>query len=415
MRFTRRFSTQFTHVTLASALLIGVVVSATLAESNRRVSTASPPVEQAASATQPTAATSEMQGGQRQIQVIRLKHVSAEEAVRSINALVIPPVRVAGTSAGNSIVVSGTPGDIMRVKAIVEPLDVADDAARRVTKTYALKSADPEEVCPVIESLETKPICVPVSFTRSVVITAGADQFKPIEDLLQAVDQPKPADKDRMLQIFAVHRRLSPNLLDAVKLALGMDGEFSTDPVTNSIILMSSAQGAASVQQVLKFLDQKTNPAPEPGGQTSLRLVWLTAPRQRGGTLTGAAEATAVPADLAPVVEELEAMGIRGLSLAAQAIVAVDESEFKLSAVPRLNNNGEELSCSREVEGTLETSQAGNVPRVSLSIRLQISDTFTSNIETTVRAPFNHPVALATAPVANLHSVLIVELRQAGR
>ena len=293
MRFTRRFSTQFTHVTLASALLIGVVVSATLAESNRRVSTASPPVEQAASATQPTAATSEMQGGQRQIQVIRLKHVSAEEAVRSINALVIPPVRVAGTSAGNSIVVSGTPGDIMRVKAIVEPLDVADDAARRVTKTYALKSADPEEVCPVIESLETKPICVPVSFTRSVVITAGADQFKPIEDLLQAVDQPKPADKDRMLQIFAVHRRLSPNLLDAVKLALGMDGEFSTDPVTNSIILMSSAQGAASVQQVLKFLDQKTNPAPEPGGQTSLRLVWLTAPRQRGGTLTGAAEATA--------------------------------------------------------------------------------------------------------------------------
>jgi hypothetical protein len=253
--------------------------------------------------------------------------------------------------------------------------------------------------------------------SRSILVTAPTESFSAIENVVYKLDDqaalPRP---DRKLQIIRLARPITQSIQEAVQLELSEGAKIAIDEASNSLVVSASESDIKAVNDVLQGLGL-FKPLPSDLPSMKLRLVWLTAPRTKSKSATSRPEGAQTPDDLKPVIDELAAIGIRDLSLQAQMTVAIEDSEFKLTAVPNVTIGDEQHVSGLDVEGKLLTADGEAVPRVSLSISIQITGRVaaSSQLETTVRAPLNHPIALANAPVGDLDSVLIIELLQGAR
>lgn len=360
---------------------------------------------------------SETSPEETRVVVFPLKNVSVDAAVQSINSLSSSGVRVVSDKATGGLIVCGTREEIAQVESILAAIDVANEGTRRETRIMDLRSIRPADMCEVVKSLDGSPRCTTLAGSRSILVTAPTESFSAIENVVYKLDDqaalPRP---DRKLQIIRLARPITQSIQEAVQLELSEGAKIAIDEASNSLVVSASESDIKAVNDVLQGLGL-FKPLPSDLPSMKLRLVWLTAPRTKSKSATSRPEGAQTPDDLKPVIDELAAIGIRDLSLQAQMTVAIEDSEFKLTAVPNVTIGDEQHVSGLDVEGKLLTADGEAVPRVSLSISIQITGRVaaSSQLETTVRAPLNHPIALANAPVGDLDSVLIIELLQGAR
>ena len=194
---------------------------------------------------------------------------------------------------------------------------------------------------------------------------------------------------------------------DAVRLAV--------DERINSIIVQATAETQQLVRAVLEQMDvpgnavQSSREKPKSDNRSSIRVrvVWLVTD-----------QGSEIPGDLIPAVEELQRLGVKNLRLAAQTIVLTEHS---LSAKETAQSFT--VDCRADLDGPVDLNMSGVVsgtdpkrPRLQLSIeaaqRGHENRESLANVQTSIVAPFDHPVILAVKPIGKLTSVFAVSLHQ---
>ncbi len=228
------------------------------------------------------------------------------------------------------------------------------------------------------------------------------------------------ASEDRVLQIFALKyipadgdlvKKLSA-LLPGVVLAM--------DSRTNSVIIQSDAKQVDRAKELLAALDvpAASKDADPAHRDRQVRIIWLMSGLEKGDPL---------PQDMAPIVDELRKYGVTGLQLVTQTMVR-GRNQFTTSAYPDLDGKPVRL----EINGTFSSqNQSGDNAELEISLSASTTSVATDTVrqsgratnssrksskeslallETTVLAPFGHPVVLCMTPIKKMTSVFIVQI-----
>ncbi len=242
--------------------------------------------------------------------------------------------------------------------------------------------------------------------------TSHAQQRRPVRR-----DSVQPSE-DRVLQIFALKyipadselaRKLSA-LLPGVVLAM--------DSRTNSVIIQSDAKQVDRAKHLLAALDvpAASRDADPAHRDRQVRIIWLMSGLEKGAPL---------PPDMTPIVDELGKYGVHGLQLVTQTMVR-GRNQFTTSAYPDLDGKPVHL----EISGTFSSqNQSGDDVQMEFSLSASTTTTDTvpqrsrattssrrtskeslAELETTILAPFGHPIVLCMTPIKKMTSVFIVQI-----
>jgi len=303
---------------------------------------------------------------------------------------------------------------MQRVLDLVAKLDAPAPGESRVTQVYRLRHADPEEtgriVCSVFEDLR----CTPDEDTSSLVLSGPEKTLSSAKQLLEALDQPRPEVRRQEVRVFALSRPIDDAILKAVQMVLGREGTVAPDQARNALVIKAPADQFPVVERVIAELESKpTAPGGGPlAGNLRLRVVWLVS-----GPEEQVAELREPPPDLAPVIEELERLGMGNVRLAGQMMVGSAGDKFEITASPVVLGPTQLIINGR----LLEPMAKGEIHRVQIELavrrgmpapvrRGQVPASEICNLSSTLTVPLHHSVVFGMAPVEALSSAFVLQL-----
>jgi len=196
----------------------------------------------------------------------------------------------------------------------------------RMVKIYRI---DPE--MRVLLEIMIKQISPPVAFNYQspelLIVTGTPGQHKEVEKLLseamQEWSRAKPKPTDSVIRIVQARIPIDDAVESAVKLVLGRDGSLAVDSARKMLILKGSPEKINDVEQLLEALESRSPAEKAADQQVRVRVVWLVG--NQDGSALKTADATELPPppeDLTPVLEQLNAIGVRGLRLVANLVIS---------------------------------------------------------------------------------------------
>lgn len=228
--------------------------------------------------------------------------------------------------------------------------------------------------------------------------------------------QASQAPEGRVLQIIPLQFvEADGNLVKRLSVVLP-GATMAVDERTNTLIIQSDPAQLIRAKELLAVLDVPAAPkeAAPAHRDRQVRIVWLMSGLTQGG---------AVPEDIQPIIEELGRYSVTGLELVTQTIVRGRDT-FTTSAFPDLDGRPVRL----QIQGRF-SSQGGSDNSAQMEINLSANTTAITTdavaqpvpaarapneslaqLQTTVLAPFGHPVVLCMTPVNRMTSVFIVEV-----
>ena len=190
--------------------------------------------------------------GDLETRVFELESAETRYLVLAIRAM-SPEASVAGEPTTNRLVVTATPEEMARIKAVVEQVDTAGDEPRE-TRVYRLDlEADSQDLALVLGQL------VPSSFftfrrSPPLVVAAGSP-----EDLLKVdalVEQYEGAGAAEMkTQVFALQVAEAGEIEDAIQ-AMSPQAKVASDASTNTLFVTASDEELAKIQKVVQQVEE---------------------------------------------------------------------------------------------------------------------------------------------------------------
>lgn len=296
-----------------------------------------------------------------------------------------------------------------------------DEANRESVSVVVLQHAACDEMARVLREMVPE---AKVSFdprTNAVLVKTTDQYHTVVRDYIARLDRPvEERQNDRRVEVIQFQ---NTSLTVGIQRALiemfgGRNVKMSLDPDRNTLVVESDGATLDRIRELIGKLDKKQNTneasqAGEAAGSYRVRIVWL---------VTGAAADEGerpVPADLQPVVEELDKLGVKNLQVAAQMLTRVRmNQQFIVHATPTLSQ-----PVQLESVGTL-IAHGNTRPelRIEIDARRETEPTQGQNqaarrtemlaaLKTTIDAPVGHFVVLGVTPIGPMTSVFVVQLQ----
>lgn len=297
---------------------------------------------------------------------------------------------------------------------------VQDDSSQESVAVVTLEHASCDDMARVLREMVPE---AQVSFdprTNAIIVKATDRYHRMVRSYIEQLDRPldERPEQRRVEVIRFANTSLTPGIQRAlIEMFGGRDVKISLDPDRNTVVIEAPGETLERVKALVQELDRR----PEQSSKTQtaalgsyrVRIVWL---------VTGAADdagGTAVPADLQPVVDELNKLGVKNLKIAAQMLTRVRmNQQFSVHATPTLNQR-----VQLESAGTL-LAHGNDRPELRIEVEarsespamnpqgpaVQRPETLAA-LRTTIDAPVGHFVVLGVTPIGAMTSVFVVQLQ----
>lgn len=359
------------------------------------------------------------------IKVFNLKYVDTKTVVNAINTAWGDQTARVTPGPGNSVVVRAKQASMMAIQELLSRLDIAPDPSRenRVV-IMVLKNAKPTDLASVIAKLVPGiRECIPWSVTNSLLIAGTPQSIETSEMLIAQLDVAPPVrpvpepprPPVRVTQVFAVRYTLPGNaLVNALKTAAGPGTSIELDSDSGSIIVTGLPESLAAIEKIIAQVDRPSSRPESSAVRLRIRFLWL---------VSGLAEdkSSPPPADLMPLLEELQRIGVSGLRLAAQNVIeGMPGHDFRVKASPLLTNR-----CDLQLDGRILDQNNGSQPCIELSARVTeyapymepekngykvVEQRNLCSLETTVVAPMGKTIVAGIAPMDRMTAVFVVQV-----
>ena len=191
--------------------------------------------------------------------------------IRSSLERLMPRLKVASDNASQSLIVSASEEDQLRVAALVKQLDEMP-GQEAAMQAYVVRSADPQQVFQSLSTTFAGNGNFSLSFqeaTKTIFVVATPKNQKIFEGLMQKLDTPELADTGRIAKTYPLPN-LSPNAGRAAITAL-LKGTVPAptvelDDIGNALIVVASPDQHAKVENTLGSLS---------GAETDLEVFEL--------------------------------------------------------------------------------------------------------------------------------------------
>jgi len=373
------------------------------------------------------------------IRVFKLRYADPKSVINAImTALDDQPAKVT-SGPGNSIVVAAKQASLAAIEQLLERLDAAPDESRELGTVIApLKNARASELAPIIQkavpglrdciawpagdlllltgslaSVETARTLIEKLDTASTRAPAPSPVPPPLPPQPPGRHVPQPP-KDLTTRVFALkYTQPGDTIVNALRSVAGSGSSIFADERTRSIIVTAQPAGQKAVEDVLAQLDRPATQPETTPVRLRIRFLWL---------VSGLPEdkSSAPPADLLPLVEELQRIGVSGLRLAAQSIVeGVPGHEFLIEASPMLANR-----CNLRIEGRIQ-EQTGARPCIELEAAASEHAPYMEpeksgykvyqtrelcSLQTTLVAPLGKAIVAGVTPIDKMTAVFVVQV-----
>jgi len=224
-------------------------------------------------------------------------------------------------------------------------------------RIFKVKHIQASEVANLISNLMHSQSTYAVNRTNSIIYSGPTESIPKVEKLLQQLDVPvEETLSDSEITVVPISERNVDELarhLNKMKLRKGRRGiDIVADKSRSRILLSGPSDLIANARAVIAELDI-------PAGSVNLEFTFFKA------RLNADAPSPKMPADLEPLVKELQRFGQLEL-LGQLSAVAVEDEKFAVSG-----SIGDLIDA--DVRGTVITAPAGGSVRVSLetSVRLE--------------------------------------------
>ncbi|NLE60087.1 MAG: hypothetical protein GX616_17175 [Planctomycetes bacterium] len=369
------------------------------------------------------------------IKVFKLRHVDPKSVITAIvTALGDQVVRVTA-GPGNSIVVASRQTSVTAIEQLLERLDAApDESGETNTVITSLKKARASELAPIVQKVvPSLRECIAWQPGNSLLLTGSTASIETARALIATLDaasvetpppQPVPLPprghlppqppKDLTTRVFSL-KYAQPNstIVNALRTVAGSESSIFADERTRFVIVSARPAGLDAVEGLLAEIDRPATQPETAPVRLRIRFLWL---------VSGLPEdkSSAPPADLLPLVEDLQRIGVSGLRLATQNVVeATPGRRFAVRASPVLANR-----CDLEIEGRF-LDETGSQPCLELEARAVEYAPYLEpekngykvfekrelcTLETTIVTPLGKAIIAGVTPVDRMTSVFIVQV-----
>ncbi|MGQ9648851.1 MAG: secretin N-terminal domain-containing protein [Phycisphaerae bacterium] len=300
------------------------------------------------------------------VRVFNLKHVDPKTVINAITTAFGDPTTRVAAGNGNGIVVRAKEKAMAAIEQLLQTLDEAPDRSQEMrTIIFPLKHAKAAELAPVLQrAVPGLRECIPWTSANSLLVTGTAKAIETARTLVAELDAPSsarllpPPTNEPITKLFPLaFARPNPALLDALRAAAGDDSSVVPVPDIRSIIVTAKPNNMAAVESILSQIDKQTEPAEAPAVGLRIRFLWLVSGLPDD-------KSSPPPADLLPLVEDLQRIGVTGLRLATQNVVeATPGGRFVVKASPLLVNR-----VDLELEGRF-LNETATQPCIELEAR----------------------------------------------
>lgn len=335
----------------------------------------------------------------RQTQVFRLVHAKAEQFQQLAQKLLGDETRIVAEPVNNLVLVTA-PGELMSaVTQLVEAFDVAKPEERRTT-VLPVREGDVNRVASMLSRMVQDVNIVEDARTGSLIVSGEPGALERAARLAELLDRPAAAREPQHsdYQIIPLRHTPAQQMAEILATAGASDGiRVAVEPLSNSLLVSGrSRESLTTLEAIVNRFDQ-------PRAQLQLRVVWL---------VSGMEGTRVVPQDLAPVVGELEKIGLKDLGLACQMSVrSVSDQQLEMQSPVSLGQTPMLLS----LDG-MARSEGSNV---QLMLNVQVKSTFPpdapptlSRIQTTIRTQLGHYVVLGVTPGGKYPSAFVVQVTE---
>lgn len=356
------------------------------------------------------------------VRVFSLKHVDPKTVINAVTTAFGDPTTRVTAGTGNGVVVRAKEKAMAAIEQLLRTLDEAPDRSQEMrTIICPLKHAKAAELAPVLQkAVPGLRECIPWTAANSLLVTGAPKAIETARALVAELDAPSsapppaPPTNEPITKLFPLEfAQPNPALLDALRAAAGDGSSVVPVPDIRSIIVTARPKNMAAVESIVKQIDRQTEPGDAPAVGLRIRFLWL---------VSGLPEdkSSPPPADLLPLVEDLQRIGVTGLRLATQNVVeATPGRRFVVKASPLLANR-----CDLELEGQF-LNGAASQPCIELQARVAEYAPYLEpekngykvferrelcRLETTVVTPLGKAIIAGVTPIDRMTSVFVVQV-----
>lgn len=265
--------------------------------------------------------------------------------------------------------------------------DLADAHLQlRVFRLRHVKAADAAELLhQVLLDLEGFRVAVDERL-NSLVVQVPRSGIDLVSQLIEAVDQAKES-RETERSFTLPTRTAALQFVDQLK-GFKMIKSWKLKAIGGKTEVTAVIPATAKVELVEKVFTELEEQYVTRTRQ--VRVVWL---------VSDLPDSTELPEGLLPVIKELDRLGIKKMSVAAQTSVRTLD-QFSLVCLAELESGG--TAVELEVEGAF----VGD--RLDISLHAAQGDRNLARISTSIVAPPNHPVVLGVSPVQSHQSAFVI-------
>ncbi|GEM_PF-1169850 len=204
-------------------------------------------------------------------ELVRLKHADASALKTILSPLASSPDQVQADPNTNSILLSGSPDEIERLKGIIERLDVAPE--NKVLRLFKLSNASAKGTAQVISGFLSKSgKAVADETTNSIAVLDAPGVVSIVEDLIRRIDSmaptPEKPEAERLrTEVFRLRYVDAASLLESIKDMLSSEGRAQAFYPQRSMIAPLERESQGGIRYVRTEVRSGTGTKGETGKQ----------------------------------------------------------------------------------------------------------------------------------------------------
>ncbi|MCD6506907.1 hypothetical protein J7M22_09825 [Candidatus Poribacteria bacterium] len=207
-------------------------------------------------------------------ELIKLKHADASALKTILSPLASSPDRIQADPNTNSILLSGSPDEIERLKGLIEKLDVAPE--NKVLKLFKLSNASAKGMVQVVSGfLSESGKVVADEATNSIAVLDKPEVMSAVEELIRRIDNMAPApekpESERLTtEVFRLKYVDAASLIDTIKDVLSSEGKVQAFYPQRSMITPLERESRGGIRYVRTGVSSTTGTKAETGE----RMKW---------------------------------------------------------------------------------------------------------------------------------------------
>lgn len=190
-------------------------------------------------------------GGQKS-EVYRLSKADPIFVLPAIKSL-LPNATVAGDRFSKSLFVTGTEEDHKQVANLVEKMN--GQTVDQRSEVYRLTQADPRYVMPAIQSLLPEATVTGDRYIKSLFVTGSDEDHQQVKQLIEKLNGNATGQTTEVYKLD----KASAILLQPAIQALVPEGSVTSDKLSNTVVVSTTAEGHLKVAEVIEKLDRASN------------------------------------------------------------------------------------------------------------------------------------------------------------